>query len=69
MNRKITKTLESPLKIYANLKFNEIGASKIKPGTLVELEDTGKIFEDENGNKRSIFRIRKKTRNYYVLDL
>ena len=32
MNRTETKTLESPLKLYSNLKFLEIGSIKMKAG-------------------------------------
>jgi len=34
----------------------------------VVLEDTGKIHEDEEGNQKTIFRIRRNTRNYYALE-
>jgi len=68
MNRTVTKVLETPLKIYSNLKFIEGGTIKLKPGTTVTLEDTGKVHEDENGNVRSVFRIRRNTRNYYILE-
>jgi hypothetical protein len=68
MNRTVTKVLEAPLKIYSNLKFIEGGTIKLKQGTTVTLEDTGKVHEDENGISRSVFRIRRNTRNYYILD-
>ena len=67
MNRTETKILESPLKLYSNLKFLEVGTIKMKAGATVILEDTGKVHEDEQGNLRIIFRIRRNTRNYYAL--
>jgi hypothetical protein len=68
MNRTITKTLDSPLKLYSNLKFTDTGTIKLKAGATVILEDTGKVHEDEEGNQKVIFRIRRNTRNYYALE-
>jgi hypothetical protein len=67
MNRTITRILDSPLKLYSNLKFSNTGTIKIKAGATVILEDTGKVHEDEEGNQKAIFRIRRNTRNYYAL--
>jgi hypothetical protein len=64
----IKKTLGGPLKLYSSLKFVEKGITKIKSGTDVTLEDTGKIHLDEDGNPHKVFRIRKNTRNYYTLE-
>ena len=68
MNRTITKTLDSPLKLYSNLMFSDTGTIKLKAGATVILEDTGKVHEDEEGNQKAIFRIRRNTRNYYALE-
>lgn len=68
MNRAISKTLEKPLRIYSNLKFEETKSTSIKAGSTVLLEETGKVHVDESGVERKVFRIRKNTRNYYVLE-
>ena len=68
MNRAISKTLEKPLRLYSNLKFDETKATSMKAGNTVTLEETGKMYTDETGAERKIFRIRKNTRNYYVLE-
>ena len=67
MNRTETRTLDSPLKLYPNLKFLEVGTIKIKAGATVILEDTGKVHEDEQGSQRAIFRVSRNTRNYYAI--
>ena len=67
MNQTETRTLDSPLKLYSNLKFLEVGTIKIKAGATVILEATGKVHEDEEGNQRAIFRVRRNTRNYYAI--
>lgn len=64
----IKKKLESPLKLYSSLKFEEKGITKIKAGVNVVLEDTGKIHVDSEGNHKRVFRLRKNTRNYYTLE-
>jgi len=64
----IKKTLNGPLKLYSSLKFMEKGITKIKSGSDVVLEDTGKIHIDHDGNSHRVFRIRKNTRNYYTLE-
>jgi hypothetical protein len=53
--------------LYSNLKFEKGKAATLKAGNTVILEETGKIHIDESGMERKVFRIRKKTRNYYVL--
>jgi hypothetical protein len=67
MNMSITKTLDSPLQMYSNLKFDPSKSSTLKAGATVTLEETGKLHVDEEGLPRKVFRIRKNTRNYYVL--
>ena len=67
MNRAISKTLEKPLRLYSNLKFEETKATSVKAGNTVLLEETGKVHVDESGEERKVFRIRRNTRNYYVL--
>jgi hypothetical protein len=67
MNKTITKVLESPLRLYSSLTFVESGSIRIKEGATVILEDTGKVHEDAEGNLKTIFRIRRNTRNYYTL--
>jgi hypothetical protein len=57
----IKKTLVGPLKLYSSLRFMEKGITKIKSGTDVTLEDTGKIHIDSEGNSHKVFRIRKNT--------
>lgn len=64
----IKKTLSGPLKLYSSLRFMEKGITRIKSGTDVTLEDTGKIHIDSEGNSHRVFRIRKNTRNYYTLE-
>lgn len=68
MNRSISKTLEKPMKLYSNLKFDETKVASLKAGNTVVLEETGKVHVDGSGIERKIFRIRKNTRNYYVLE-
>jgi membrane peptidoglycan carboxypeptidase len=68
MNRSISKTLEKPMKLYSNLKFDETKVTSLKAGNIVTLEETGKVHMDEGGTERKVFRIRKNTRNYYVLE-
>lgn len=67
MNKTITITLGKPIKLYANLKFEEKGLTYLKEGVTVTLEETGKIYIDEEGKNYSVLRFRKNTRNYYVL--
>jgi len=61
------RNINKPLKLYANLKFEEKGITTIKPGVYVTLEETGKVYEDETGKQYEVLRLRKNTRNYYVL--
>jgi hypothetical protein len=68
MNRSISKTLETPTRLYSNLKFEKDKSSLIKEGVTVILEETGKIYMDEMGIEKKIFRIRKKNRNYYMVE-
>lgn len=68
MNREISKTIKTPLRLYSNLKFDETKVSLIKPGNTVILEETGKVHINEEGEEKKIFRFRKNTRNYYVLE-
>ena len=67
MNRKTTIVLAETVKLYANLKFEEKGLTSLKVGETVTLEETGKIHTDEEGNDHKVLRVRKNTRNYYVL--
>lgn len=68
MNRSITKTLKSPIKLYSNLKFEESKMTRLVEGNTVILEETGKVHIDTEGRERRVFRLRKNTRNYYVLE-
>lgn len=68
MNRKLTVTLETPIKLYANLKFEEKGLTTLKEGVTATFEETGKVHTDEEGKDYRVLRLRKNTRNYYVLD-
>lgn len=68
MNRKKIVTLEETVKLYANLKFEEKGITTLRAGTTVTLEETGKIYTDVEGKDNKVLRIRKNTRNYYVLE-
>jgi len=68
MNRKITVTLETSLKLYANLKFEEKGITRIKEGVTVTLEETGKVHTNAEGKDCKVLRLRKNTRNYYILE-
>jgi len=67
LNKTRTITAEESIKLYANLKFEEKGLTTIKPGTTVTLEETGKVYEDREGKSYEVLRLRKNTRNYYVL--
>jgi hypothetical protein len=67
MNRQVTVTNTEPMRLYSNLKFEEKGVTILKPNNTVILEETGKIHTDENGKDYNVLRIRKNTRNYYVL--
>ena len=68
MNRKLTVTLEEPVKLYASLKFEEKGLTSLKPGTTVTFEETGKIHTNVEGKDCKVLRLRKNTRNYYLLE-
>jgi len=68
MNRKITVTLAEPLKLYASLKFEEKGITRLKEGATVTLEETGKVHTNEEGKDCKVLRLRKNTRNYYILE-
>ena len=68
MNRKTTITVTEPVKLYANLKFEERGITRLKEGTTVVLEETGKVHTNEEGKDCKVLRLRKNTRNYYVLE-
>jgi hypothetical protein len=68
MNRKITITVTEPIKLYANLKFEERGVTRLKVGATAVLEETGKIHTNEEGKDCKVLRLRKNTRNYYVLE-
>lgn len=67
-NRKITITVSEPVKLYASLKFEEKGITKLKEGTTVVLEETGKVHTNDEGKDCKVLRLRKNTRNYYVLE-
>lgn len=68
MNRTKTINLQKPIKLYANLKFEEKGLITLKPGVTVDLEETGKVHIDKKGKEYRIYRLRRNTRNYYILD-
>ncbi len=68
MNRKITTTLERPIKLYSSLKFDEKGITNLKPGLTVTFEETGKVHTNEEGKDCKVLRLRKNTRNYYTID-
>jgi hypothetical protein len=68
MNRRITITVSEPLKLYSSLKFDEKGIARLKEGTTVTLEETGKIHTNDEGKDCRVLRLRKNTRNYYVLE-
>ena len=68
MNRKITITLEQPIKLYSSLKFDEKGITSLKPGATVTLEETGKVHTNTEGKDCKVMRLRKNTRNYYTID-
>lgn len=68
MNRQVTITTDKKIKLYANLKFEEKGITSLKAGVTVMLEETGKIHMDEEGKEYRVLRLRKNTRNYYVLE-
>jgi hypothetical protein len=68
MNRKLTVTLEAPIKLYANLKFEDKGVTNLKAGAIVTFEETGKVHTNSEGKDCKVLRLRKNTRNYYVLE-
>ena len=47
MNRKVTVTLDGPLKMFSSLKFTEKGITSLKPGTTITLEETGKVHRGD----------------------
>jgi len=69
MNRKLTVTLAESVKLYASLKFEEKGITRLKAGDTVTFEETGKVHVNEDGKECKVLRLRKNTRNYYVLDM
>ena len=69
MNRQLTITPEKPIKLYANLKFQEKGLTYLKPGEPVTLEETGKVHVNGEGKEIRILRLRRNTRNYYIIDV
>jgi len=69
MNRKLTVTLAESVKLYASLKFEEKGITRLKAGDTVTFEETGKVHVNEDGKECKVLRLRKNTRNYYVLDV
>lgn len=68
MNRKLTVTLAEPVKLYASLKFEEKGITRLKAGDTVTFEETGKVHVNDEGKECKVLRLRKNTRNYYVLE-
>jgi hypothetical protein len=68
MNRKQTITLVSPVKLYSSLKFEEKGLTSLKIGETVTFEETGKIHTNSEGKDCKVLRLRKNTRNYYILE-
>ena len=68
MNRKQTVTLENTVKLYASLKFEEKGLTSLKAGATVTFEETGKIHTNPEGKDCKVLRLRKNTRNYYILE-
>jgi hypothetical protein len=68
MNRKLTMTLSEPVKLYASLKFEEKGITRLKAGETVTFEETGKAHVNSEGKECKVLRLRKNTRNYYVLE-
>jgi len=69
MNRKLTVTLSEPVKLYASLKFEEKGITRLKAGDTVTFEETGKVHVNDEGKECKVLRLRKNTRNYYVLEV
>ena len=67
MNRQLTVTLKESLKLYANLKFEEKGIIRVKAGETVTFEETGKVYQDPNGEYKTVMRLRRNTRNYYTI--
>lgn len=68
MNRKLTVTLTEPVKLYASLKFEEKGITRLKEGVTVTFEETGKVHTNAEGKDCKVLRLRKNTRNYYILE-
>ncbi len=71
MNQTLTVNIseEAQLKLYSSLKFEEErGTSRAKPGSTVVLEQTGKLYKDNEGKVHKVFRLRKNKRNYYTLE-
>ncbi len=61
-------TLSEPVKLYASLKFEEKGITRLKAGETVTFEETGKAHVNSEGKECKVLRLRKNTRNYYVLE-
>jgi hypothetical protein len=68
MNRKLTVTLDNPVKLYASLKFEEKGLTSLKAGETATFEETVKIHTNSEGKDCKVLRLRKNTRNYYILE-
>lgn len=68
MNRTLTVTLTQAVKLYASLKFEEKGITRLKEGETVTLEETGKVHINSEGKECKVLRLRKNTRNYYLLE-
>ena len=66
---KVSVSEDEQLKLYSSLKFEEEkGTSRVKPGSTVLLEETGKLHQDPEGKLHKVFRLRKNRRNYYTLE-
>jgi len=50
------------------LKFEEKGITRLKEGVTVTFEETGKIHTNQEGKDCKVLRLRKNTRNYYILE-
>jgi len=51
MNRTLTVTLSEPVKLYASLKFEEKGITRLKEGATATFEETGKVHINAEGKE------------------
>jgi hypothetical protein len=68
MNKEKKIIADRTIKLYSNLKFQEKNLVYLKNGDSAVLEETGKIYIDQEGKEHKVFRLRRNSRTYFVIE-